>query len=326
MISKRLISIIVPLFCEESVIDEFHLRMSSVLARLGKLYLYELIYINDGSTDSTGAKLKAIAEKSPFVRVLHLSRNFGHQNAITAGFDYAIGDAVVVIDGDLQDPPEAIPRLIEKWEENYQVVYAIRKKRKGESWFKLITASLFYRILDKLSDTEIPADTGDFRLLDRVVVDALKQIREKSRYIRGLISWIGFNQIGVEYERDARYSGNSKYSLWIMFRFAIDGLTGFSDKPLRVGCHLGLLITLFSTLILGWVIIGKVFYPDRVVQGWTSLAALVLFIGGVQLFFIGIIGEYIGRIYRETKNRPLYFVGQTDGMDSARAKSLMEIN
>lgn len=314
-----LLSVVVPIYFEEQLIDEFHSRMKKVLVSLEPQYRHELIFVNDGSTDRSLELLKGICQRDNNVRVIDFSRNFGHQIAITAGTDYATGDAVVVIDGDLQDPPEVIPQMVAKWEEGYKVVYGVRSKRKGETAFKLLTASIFYRLMGKLSDIKLPLDAGDFRLMDRIVVDALGQIHEENRYIRGLITWIGFPQYGLAYERDIRYAGETKFTIKKMLKFAFDGITSFSDKPLHLSSQLGMLITVASFLSVIWVIISKLLYPQSSIPGWTSLLVVVLFLGGVQLISIGILGQYIGRIYRETKRRPLYIVAQRFGCESSQS-------
>jgi dolichol-phosphate mannosyltransferase len=243
--------------------------------------------------------------------VLSFSRNFGHQVAISAGIDAARGDAVVVIDADLQDPPEVIAEMYARWSEDNKVVYGVRTRRDGERPTKKLTARWFYRLLGRLSDTPMTADSGDFRLLDRLVVEALKGMREENRYLRGMVSWVGFTQCGVEYEREPRAAGETKYTWRRMLRFAADGITSFSDRPLRVAVQLGTLVTLTSFLYGGWLVIGKLINPDRSLPGYTSLLVAVLFLGGIQLLTIGILGSYIGRIYTETKRRPLYIVAET---------------
>jgi dolichol-phosphate mannosyltransferase len=230
--------------------------------------------------------------------------------AVTAGLDYATGDAVVVIDGDLQDPPELIPKMIETWRQGYQVVYARRRKRKGDSFFKRSTAFFFYRIMRTLTATDIPVDTGDFRLMDRSVVDVLTNMRERSRFIRGLVAWVGFRQIGVEFERQERLSGETKYPLSKMLKFALNGIISFSDKPLKIASYMGLFSAVIGMLMILWGFYSKIFTPESTIPGWTSVFVAVLFLGGVQLFTIGIIGEYISRIYDESKSRPLYIVSE----------------
>jgi dolichol-phosphate mannosyltransferase len=306
--SPPLLSVVVPIYFEEETIDEFYGRMKHVLVGLEPGLRHELIFVNDGSTDRSLELLRRLNASDAAVRIIDFSRNFGHQIAITAGIDNADGDAVVVIDGDLQDPPEVIAEMVSKWREGYKVVYGVRSRRRGESAFKLLTARLFYRLISSLSDVKLPLDSGDFRLMDRAVVEALKSIREENRYIRGLISWIGFSQFGLPYERDSRYAGETKFNVKKMLRFAFDGITSFSDKPLRLSSKLGMLTTVVSFATMIWLIVSKLLHPEETIQGWTSLLVVVLFLGGVQLISVGVLGEYIGRIYRETKERPLYIV------------------
>lgn len=307
---KKTVSVIVPCFNEELVIHETHRQLSHVLQRIQNKYNYELIFVNDGSKDDTKELLTFIAHSDPHVKIVDFSRNFGHQIAVTAGIDHASGDAVVLIDADLQDPPELILEFIENWESGYDVVYAVRRKRDGESLFKKLTAKWFYRTLRSLTDVEIPLDTGDFRLMDRKVVDVLKSIKERHRFIRGLVSWVGFKQIGIEYDRAERFAGETKYPLKKMFRFSVDAITSFSFLPLRVASILG--ITSSSFGIIGILIALYLRLGTNItLPGWTSLMIVVLFLGGLQLFILGVIGEYIGRIYDETRNRPLYIVRET---------------
>lgn len=318
-----LLSVVVPIYFEEETIPEFYDRMKKVLCSLESEIHHEIIFVNDGSTDRSFPMLSDLAARDALVKVINLSRNFGHQLAITAGIDNALGDAVIVIDGDLQDPPEVIIKMVTKWKEGYQVVYGVRNKRDGESFFKLITASIFYRFMQKLSDVKLPLDAGDFRLMDRKVVNALSEIREENRYIRGLISWIGFKQCGVPYDRDSRYAGVTKFDVSKMLRFALDGITSFSDKPLLISSRFGALITLCSFLVMLWLVISKIIDPLSSVQGWTSMLVVILFIGGIQLISIGILGEYIGRIYRETKKRPLYIIADKLGYsDSVKGEQI----
>jgi len=299
-------SIVVPAYNEESVLPETYLRLTSVLERLDGPY--ELIFVNDGSQDGTLALLEDMHRKDPRVKVMDFSRNFGHQVAITAGMDYASGDAVVVIDADLQDPPEVILQFVEKWKEGHQIVYGVREKREGESLFKKTTASIFYRFLDKLTDINIPVDAGDFRLLDRKVVDVFKNgIREKNRFIRGLTSWVGFRQTGVLYARMPRVAGQTKYPFRKMLKFSVDAVVSFSNLPLKIATYIGFMVAGLSFLYMLYVIFLK-FLSERPVQGWSSLIAVVLFLGGVQLIFLGIIGEYLARISDNVKQRPLYII------------------
>jgi dolichol-phosphate mannosyltransferase len=258
------------------------------------------------------------------VRIIDFSRNFGHQAAIFAGIENANCDAAIIIDGDLQDPPELIPQMIKKWEEGFEVVYGKRIKREGESMFKRLTAFIFYRFINMLSDIEIPKDVGDFRLIDKKVINVLKKQKEKNIFIRGLISWIGFKQTFVEYERDKRYAGNTKYPLIKMLNFAFDGITSFSTKPLRMSMLLGLICIIISIGLIIYTLIMKYAYPDMVITGWTSLFIAVIFFGGIQLFTIGVVGEYIGKVYRETKNRPLYIIREKIGFNDTEDKESVE--
>ncbi len=302
-----MISIVIPVYNEGSNIHEVHRRCSVAMQAFPD---FELVFVNDGSRDDTLALLREIAAEDRRVVVVSFSRNFGHQIAVTAGLDHARGDAVVVIDGDLQDPPELIPQMVAKWKEGYQVVYAQRKRRKGESLFKRATAFAFYRTLRAMTATDIPVDTGDFRLIDRAVVEVLKNMRERSRFIRGMVSWAGFRQIGVEFERDERHSGETKYPLSKMIHFAFNGIFSFSDKPLKIASYIGLFSSLVGMLMILWGLYSKLFRPETTLAGWASVFVAVLFIGGIQLFTIGIIGEYISRIYDESKARPRYVVGE----------------
>jgi dolichol-phosphate mannosyltransferase len=311
--SPRIVSLVVPVYCEEEVLDEFYRRAKAALVALPAGYGHELVFVNDGSTDRSLAILRGLAERDPCVRILDLSRNFGHQKAITAGIDHAAGDAVVVIDADLQDPPEVVRAMVQAWAEGSKVVYGVRRSRLGESAFKRVTASLFYRLIAQLADVRLAGDSGDFRLLDRAVVDVLKGMREDSRYVRGLVSWVGFSQRALPYEREARYAGSTKYPLRKMLRFATDAITSFSERPLRIATGIGMLITIGALALAAWVVVGKLLAPERSVQGWTSVIVAVLFLGGVQLLSIGVLGEYIGRVYRETKDRPLYVVADRYG-------------
>ncbi|MHA1343262.1 MAG: glycosyltransferase family 2 protein [Promethearchaeota archaeon] len=303
----KIISVIIPVYYEELVVEECYKRIRSVMDALEN-YDYELIFINDGSTDKTFYILKNIATYDRRLKIINLSRNFGHQIAITAGMDRATGDAVVVIDADLQDPPDLIPQMIKKWEEGYKVVYAIRSVRKGESRFKLLSASIFYKLLDKLTDINIPLNTGDFRLMDKRVIQEMRKIRERNRFVRGISSWVGFRQIGIKYERDKRFAGETKYPLRKMIKFAFDGIICFSHKPLELALNIGFISIFVGIIMMIYVFVGKIFFPKIIVPGWASILIAVVFFGGIQLLTIGIIGEYIARIFDETKNRPLYIV------------------
>lgn len=309
---RTVYSVIVPLYNEEAVVQDSYERIREVMDTTGEPY--EIIFINDGSKDSTYQKVREILKKDKNVKLISFSRNFGHQSAITAGMDYCTGQAVIVIDADLQDPPEVMLKMIEKWKEGYEVVYGKRIKRKGETLFKKATAKIFYRILSKTTDVEIPIDTGDFRLIDRKVCDALKAMPERNRYVRGLISWLGFRQTGVEFVREKRLAGETKYSMKKMFKLAWDGITAFSNAPLKLATYIGVSISAVSFLYLLVVICQKLF-TDTTVQGWASLVAISLFFNGVILIVLGIIGEYIRRIYDEAKGRPIYIISEKIGFD-----------
>jgi dolichol-phosphate mannosyltransferase len=271
--------------------------------------------VNDGSRDSSPEIIRRLHEQDPRIRAINFSKNFGHQIAITAGMDYAQGQAVVVIDSDLQDPPEVIPRMIEQWRQGFQVIYGVRGEREGETAFKLATASLFYRAIRKITNIDIPLDAGDFRLMDRKVVDALKQMREQKRFMRGLSVWVGFKQTGVTYKRDARKAGETKYPLRKMLRFALDGITAFSYLPLQLATYFGFFTAALSLLFLIVVVILRLTGSGESFYGQASSLVSVLFLGSVQLIFLGIIGEYLGRIYDEVKRRPLYIVAEELGFD-----------
>ena len=284
-------------------------RMSKVLSKISDDY--EIIYVNDCSRDETLLRIKALAEKDNHVKYVSFSRNFGHQIAVSAGLDVCQGDAVVIIDGDLQDPPELIEQMYERYKEGYKVVYARRTSRDGETWFKKFTAKMFYRILASMTSIDIPVDVGDFRLIDKVIVQHLRNMPEKSKYIRGQISWIGYKQTFVDYHRDARIYGRTNYPLKKMLRFALDGITAFSDKPLKIASGLGIFSAIVSLLALVYALVSH-FCFNNTITGWTSLILSVLFIGGVQLITIGIIGEYIARINNDVRNRPLYIVEESN--------------
>jgi dolichol-phosphate mannosyltransferase len=306
---SELLSIVVPVFNETEVIQHFYERATAVGENLD--LEYELVFVDDGSRDDTYTKLQALARFDSRVRVLHFSRNFGHQVAITAGLDRARGDCIVIIDSDLQDPPEVIPRMVAKWREGYDVVYGVRAKRAGETRFKLMTASLFYRTLSRLTSIEIPMDVGDFRLLSRRAADELRGMRETDRFVRGLVSWIGFRQTGVEYDRDQRLAGETKYPFRKMAKFAIDGITSFSTLPLKLATWLGYATSGFAFLYLLSVFVQK--WMGTTIQGWATIMVAVLFLGGVQLICIGIVGEYVGRIFTQIKARPIYIIADEIG-------------
>lgn len=303
------ISAIIPSYNEQENVGLMYERMSKVLSKISDDY--EIIYVNDCSRDETLLRIKALADKDKHVKYVSFSRNFGHQIAVSAGLDVCQGDAVVIIDGDLQDPPELIEQMYEKYKEGYKVVYARRTSRDGETWFKKFTAKMFYRILASMTSIDIPVDVGDFRLIDKVIVKHLRNMPEKSKYIRGQISWIGYKQTFVDYHRDARIYGTTNYPLRKMLRFALDGITAFSDKPLKIASGLGIFSAIVSLLALVYALVSH-FCFNNTITGWTSLILSVLFIGGVQLITIGIIGEYIARINNDVRNRPLYIVEESN--------------
>jgi polyisoprenyl-phosphate glycosyltransferase len=306
-------SIIAPNFNEAGSIDEFYRRIKETMDALGKPW--ELVWVDDGSVDGSTDKILEFGQHDTHVRPVIFARNFGHQIAVTAGLDYSRGQAVVIMDSDLQDPPEVIPDLIAKWQEGYEVVYAIRKEREGESWFKLATASLFYRIIYRITDVNIPLDTGDFRLMDRKVVNVLNRMRERHRFLRGMSAWVGFRQVGVYYKRAARYSGETKYPIKKMVKFASDAVTSFSYFPLQVATYLGFISAGLSILAIPFVISLRLAGSNAFFGQATTLIA-VLFLGGVQLISLGILGEYIGRLYDEAKHRPLYIVREAPDLEN----------
>lgn len=304
------ISIVVPCFNEDSVLPETHRRLVTTMAQTGRSF--ELIYVDDGSRDNTAAVLADLQVSDSRIRVVALSRNFGHQIAITAGLHHSCGQAIVVIDADLQDPPEVIPEMIGRWREGYEVVYGTRRRREGESAFKLKSAEWFYYLINRVSEIPIPLDTGDFRLLDRKVVDALISMPERDRFVRGMVSWLGFRQTAVSYDRAARHAGESKYSVLRMTRFAADGILSFSSVPLRLATFLGAGVT--GTALLAAVVAFGFYLAGAYQSGpWLAVLLAVFFIGGVQLICLGILGEYLDRIYGESKRRPLYVVRETRG-------------
>ena len=305
MVEFPQISVVAPLYNEVQSLPELVRRIQQVLDDLGETW--ELLLVDDGSTDGSTELIMKLAQENPHIRPIIFARNFGHQLAVTAGLDYSCGKAVIIIDADLQDPPEVMKDLIEKWHEGYEVVYAVRTEREGESWLKLTTASLFYRIIYRITDVKIPLDSGDFRLLDRCVVEVLKQMRERHRFLRGMSVWVGFKQIGVPYRRAARFAGKTKYPFRKMFKFAFDAITSFSYLPLQMATYLGFISAGLSILAIPIVIILRQSGSQAFFGQATTLIA-VLFLGGVQLISLGILGEYIGRIYDEAKGRPLYIV------------------
>ncbi|EEL85091.1 Uncharacterized glycosyltransferase ykcC [Bacillus cereus AH1272] len=309
------------MYFEEEVAQECYNRLKSVM--LQNDINYEFVFVNDGSTDRTMEILSEIAANDYRTKIVNFARNFGHQVAVTAGIAAAIGDAIVIIDADLQDPPEVIPELIAKWEEGYEVVYAKRKQRKGETWFKLLTAKYFYKFLNYMSDIDIPKDTGDFRIIDRKVADVFNQMTERNRFIRGMMSWVGFRQTYVEYERDERFAGETKYPLKKMIKFASDGIIAFSTKPLRIVMSLGLLSVLISIAVLLYTITVKIIGNDTQ-TGWASIMVAITFFSGIQLLGLGIVGQYIARIYDESKNRPIYIVKETINVDQENTSQQKE--
>ncbi|MGE7614041.1 glycosyltransferase family 2 protein [Paenibacillus sp. NPDC101420] len=305
-------SIIVPMYNEGENVNVFYEKLTQIL--VSQSYDYEIICINDGSKDDTMERLRSLANRDRRIKVINLSRNFGKEIAMSAGLKYSKADIVIPIDADLQDPPEVIPLLIEKWKEGYDVVYATRIKRDGETWLKKATAHTFYRIMGKMTRFEIPADTGDFRLMTKQVVEALNQLPEQHRFMKGLFSWVGFKQTSVTYYREPRYAGKSSFNYWKLWNFAIEGITSFSFAPLQFATYLGLLIAVLSLVYATYLVIATVTLGNPV-PGYPSLMVAILFFGGVQLITLGVIGEYIGRIYNESKRRPLFLVKEELNID-----------
>jgi len=297
--------IVVPAYNESESLQAFHSRLAAVLETLD--LDSEVLYVDDGSSDDTYAVMRTLGESDPRVATLKLSRNFGKELALTAGLDAADADAVVIIDADLQDPPELIPLLVQHWREGYDVVYGTRSTRAGETTLKKFTSAAFYRVMERLSATPLPRDTGDFRLMSRRALDALRQMRERQRFMKGLFTWVGFRQKPVVYERDARYAGSSKFNYWRLWNFALEGITSFSGAPLKVATYIGLAAAVLSFVFGLWVL-GKALLFGDPVRGYPSLMLAVLFLGGVQLMALGMIGEYLGRLYLEAKQRPLYLI------------------
>ena len=306
-------SIVAPCYNEEAGLHELYKRVSEVMDSTGEPW--ELVLINDGSRDRTRDIMRQMHDSDARVKIVDFARNFGHQLAATAGLDHATGEAVIIIDADLQDPPQVIPDMIQKWKEGFEVVYAVRTQRKGESWFKEFTAKAFYRLVYRITEVDIPLDTGDFRLMDRKVVNAMNQLRERHRFIRGMTSWVGFRQTGVHYVREERFAGETHYPFRKMFKFALDAITGFSYLPLQMATYLGFIIAALSALAAILVIVARLFIGAAPFHGQATTLVFVLFIGGVQLITLGIIGEYLGRIYDEVKGRPLYIVREAIGFD-----------
>jgi len=315
-----LLSIVVPCFNEQEVIPETWRRLRGLRDAIHDCAI-EFVFVDDGSRDGTLEALRAIARGDPSVRILAFARNFGHQLTVTAGIDAAAGDALVIIDADLQDPPEIIPEMLCKWREGYDVVYGTRLERPGESWFKLATARAYYRVLDRLSEVSIPLDTGDFRLISRRVADTLRAMPERDRFLRGMVSWVGFRQCALPYRRAERFAGVSKYPLGKMLRFATDGILSFSSAPLRLSVNLGLIAATLALIGILYALVLRIF-TNIWVEGWTALMIAVLFLGGVQLISVGILGAYVGRIYNEIKNRPLYVVQERIGFPSDKRAAI----
>ncbi|WP_372637887.1 glycosyltransferase family 2 protein [Cohnella sp.] len=315
------LSVVVPMYNEEEVIEVTYRRLKTVLDKLGETY--EIVFVNDGSRDRTADIVRSLCAEDRRVKLVEFSRNFGHQIAVTAGMDHASGRTVVLIDADLQDPPELIADMVAKWREGYDVVYGKRIERKGESWFKKLTAAAFYRLLRSMTSVNIPVDTGDFRLMDRKVCDALTSMRERSRFIRGLVSWAGFKQTSVDYVRDERFAGETKYPLRKMIRLSLDAMTSFSTRPLKIASVLGFVLSAVGFVYL-FVVLYQRLFTDTTMQGWTSMIAISLLFHGITLSLLGVLGEYIGRTYEESKGRPLYLVAEAvnfgEGTEASREK------
>lgn len=307
IMQKKLISYVLPVYNEQEGLQEFYKTLSKSIKSSEGSFDFEILFINDGSKDDSPNILKELFEKDNRIKVVNFSKNFGHQMAITAGIDLANGDAVIIMDTDLQDPPEVSLKLIEKWQEGFDIVYAQREQRQDGA-VKKFTAYVFYRLLDKLSEVKIPKDTGDFRLLDKKVVDELRKFRETNRYMRGLTSFLGFNQTAVLFKRDKRFAGETHYPFKKMFKLAFDGITSFSTVPLKLITQFGFYVSLLSFIGIVYALIVRIFFPEITVQGTTFAIISVLFVGGVQIIMLGILGEYIGRIYQEVQHRPLYIV------------------
>lgn len=317
MLMQPIYSLIVPVYNEEATLPELYRRLRMVMDRLDGPT--ELILVNDGSCDRSIDLMRDLHARDPRICYLSLARNFGHQIAVTAGLNFARGQAVMILDADLQDPPELIPDLIDRWRQGYEVVYAQRTHRRREHWFKRLTAYGFYRLLKQLADVDIPTDTGDFCLMDRRVVDVLNAMPERNRYVRGLRSWIGFRQTAIQFERDPRYAGEVKYTFRKSLALAINGLVSFSKVPLRISTYVGLVSAMVAIGMALLVLYWRIFHPASPLTGYATIAAAIFFLGAVQLFSIGILGEYIGRIYEEVKNRPLYTLAEVAGFTASDA-------
>lgn len=318
-VKMKKITILIPAYNEQAVLKYLYERLES-LANNSRSYEFEFLFVNDGSKDKTLETIKQFALKDRRISYVNLSRNFGKEVAMIAGLDHVNGDAAVIIDADLQDPPELIPKMIELWEKGYDDVYARRRSREGESWFKKMTSKLYYRLLQKSTNVPIQIDTGDFRLLDKRCIEALQTMRESQRYTKGMFSWIGFKKKEITYDRDPRAAGQTKWNYPKLLNFAIDGITSFTTAPLRISSVVGAIISLVAFIFILIVVVKTILFGDPV-EGYPSLMAVILFLGGIQLLSIGIIGEYVGRIFIETKNRPLYFIEEYwDGSNSKKTK------
>ena len=310
--SRKKVVVVVPFLNEEDNLPALYERVTAVAAREPEEF--EILFVDDGSTDGSPGLAAEKAREDRRVKLLRLSRNFGHQIAITAGLDHADGDAVVILDADLQDPPEVVSEMLGRWREGFEVVYGVRRKREGETFLKKLFAASFYRLFRRVAAVDVPADAGDFRLLDRKAVAAMRQVRELHRFMRGLTSWVGFRQTAVSYERAPRTAGRTKYPVWRSFRLAVDAFTSFSGAPLRWITSGGMLVSVAGLLLALRIIWARIFHPELQVPGWTSLTALVLFLSGFQLMCLGLMGQYVSRIFEESKKRPLYFVKEAVGM------------
>lgn len=308
-LESSVISVIVPVYNEQEVLPEFHKRLSAVFDKLK--YELEIVYVNDGSNDGTLEVINRLRTNDPRIAIVDLSRNFGKEIAMAAGFDNACGDAIVVIDADLQDPPELIPEMIHLWQAGYEVVYAQRTVRQGETWLKKASAAVFYHVIQRMSRVQIPQDTGDYRLMSRRAVDALNRLREQHRFMKGLFAWIGFSQKALPYERDPRFAGVTKWNYWKLWNFALEGITSFTTVPLKVAAYLGLFTSVVAFLYAALIVLKTILYGDPV-RGYPTLIVVVLFLGGAQLAALGVIGEYLGRMFDETKKRPLYLLKGLD--------------
>lgn len=314
-------SVVVPVYREAAVIEEFYERAKAVLAGMSASYDHEIIFVNDGSTDESLSILRRLAKSDDAVRVVDLSRNFGQQSAITAGIDHATGDAIIITDVDLQDPPELFPDMVRKWREGYQGVFCVRESRDGENPVKMWITARFYRLLQRISDINIPPDTGEFRLIDRSIADVLRTMRERSRYTRGLVSWLGFRQCGIRYKRDKRYAGTTKFTLGKTMAVAMNAITGFSAKPLHLVGYFGLLVTLAAFGMTAWLVVTKLIDPSATGRGWTSLFTAIMFLSGIQLMFLGMMGQYLARIFDDTKGRPIYVVSERCGFEDVESEN-----